>query len=80
MEKLILSKKYNQLLINDLEEPSFKLNEDLKNLKESLLEYGDVVMSGSGSTMLILTDDYNSITKIKEKYPDYLIKETYILK
>lgn len=80
MEKLILSKKYNQLLINDLEDPSFKLNEDLKNLKESLLEYGDVVMSGSGSTMLILTDDYNSITKIKDKYPDYLIKETYILK
>ena len=63
-----------------MEEPSFKLNEELKHIKESLLEYGNVVMSGSGSTMLILTDDPDCITKIKDKYPTYLIKETYILK
>ena len=71
-----LKKEYDKLLINDLEEPSFKLNEELKHIKESLLEYGNVVMSGSGSTMLILTDDSDCITKIKDKYPTYLIKET----
>lgn len=80
IKKLIYNKEYDKLLINDLEEPSFKLNEELKHIKESLLEYGNVVMSGSGSTMLILTEDSDCITKIKDKYPTYLIKETYIIK
>ncbi len=80
IEKLIFNKEYDKLLINDLEEPSFKLNKELKHIKESLFEYGDVVMSGSGSTMLVLTDDDACAKKIKDKYPNYLIEETYILK
>lgn len=79
LEKYIYNKEYNKMLVNDLEEPSFKLNNELKEIKQALSCLGKVVMSGSGSTMLVLNYNKDDINKIKELYPDFLIEETYII-
>ena len=75
----MLKNNFSLVLHNDLEEATFKLSPTLRELKNSLQEYGDLVMSGSGSTMLLFTNDISIINKIKEKYPNYLIIPTQIL-
>ena len=75
----MLNNDFPSVLHNDLEEATFKLNPTLRKLKKSLQQYGDLVMSGSGSTMLLFTSDISIISKLKEKYPEYLIIPTKIL-
>ena len=75
----MLNNDFSSVLHNDLKEATFKLNPTLRDLKNSLQEYGDLVMSGSGSTMLLFTADISIISKLKEKYPEYLIIPTKIL-
>lgn len=67
---------------NDLEQSAFIIEPVLKQLKSSLSEYGNVVMSGSGSTMVLLpTDDiYITKQKLQARYPQYLIVNTKIIK
>ena len=75
----LLKNNFSLLLYNDLEKATFKINKTLKELKESLQSYGDVVMSGSGSTMLLFYNDSSVIEEIKKKYPDYLIVNTKVI-
>lgn len=79
IEKYILNKEYEKILFNDLEEPSFEIEPKLKQIKESLLQVGYTIMSGSGSSMLVFIKDDKDLEKIKQIYPDYLIFDTYIL-
>lgn len=67
---------------NDLEAPAFSIVPELKELKKNLSEYGNVVMSGSGSTMILLPHDDIYITKqkLQMRYPQYLIVNTKIIK
>lgn len=60
----------DDIYINDLEKSSFNLNKCLLDLKNNLSKYGKVVMSGTGSSLLVHTKE---IEKIKEEYPDYLV-------
>ena len=75
----LLKNNFSLLLYNDLEKATFKINKTLKELKESLQSYGDVVMSGSGSAMLLFYNDSSVIEEIKKKYPDYLIVNTKVI-
>ena len=72
-----LSHKYIQenvnnddLYQNDLEAATFKIYPDLANIKYRLSKYGKVVMSGTGSSFIVHTE--NDI-KIKEENPNYLV-------
>ena len=72
-----LSHKYIQenvnnddLYQNDLEAATFKIYPDLANIKYRLGKYGKVVMSGTGSSFIVHTE--NDI-KIKEENPNYLV-------
>ena len=77
-----LTKEYiedNQLkniLENDFEEIVFNEYKEIKKLRENLLKYLDNIhMSGSGSTLFsIIENEDDTIRKLKEKYPDYLIE------
>lgn len=67
----ILNNIYNKdIYINDLEISTFELNKELYNLKHKLSKYGKVVMSGTGSSLIVHTNEYD---KIKEEYPNYLV-------
>ena len=57
IETYIKNKDYKNLLINDLENPSFELNYRLKEIKDNLSKVGNTVMSGSGSSMLVFIDN-----------------------
>ncbi len=55
---------------NSLEEPSFKLVEEIKKIKEEMLKFGldGALMSGSGSTVFGLSKDLNLIYKANDYF------------
>lgn len=67
----IYNKDYNNLLINDLESPSFELNNKLFEIKNNLSKICPVVMSGSGSSLLAFIRSDDDYKKIKDLYPEY---------
>ncbi len=71
--------RLNSLLYNELEKATFQMSEELKNLKKSLTQYGNVIMSGSGSTMLVFLNENYNILDIKKKYPMYLVEEVDVI-
>lgn len=79
LEQYLKEKDYNSLLYNDLENATFKLYPHLCSLKEELRKYGKVIMSGSGSTMLVIPNNENSYNEIKERYPDYIVINSCII-
>ena len=79
LQKNIYNKDYSVLLQNDLEQPSFILNKELESLKLSLSKYCPVVMSGSGSSMLMFIDEECIYNEIKNTFPDYKIFLTEII-
>lgn len=58
------------IYINDLEEATFKICPYLKELKQNLSKYGKVVMSGTGSSLIVHTEKYE---EIKKEYPNYIV-------
>lgn len=58
------------IYINDLEESAFNICPNLSGLKQNLSKYGKVVMSGTGSSLIVHSDKYE---EIKLEYPNYLI-------
>lgn len=65
-------KDIDGLLGNSLEEPAFRLCEDIKMIKEELINLGakNVLMSGSGSTVFTISKDYKEL-----EYLTNIIKE-----
>lgn len=69
--KLLHNEIINEdVYVNDLEESAFKICPMLKTLKQNLSKYGKVVMSGTGSSMIVHSNKYE---EIKKEYPDYLV-------
>lgn len=73
----VYSKKYSHediiesdIYENDLETSAFEICPSLALLKQKLSTYGKVVMSGTGSSLIVHT---NEIEKIKKEYPNYLV-------
>ncbi len=56
------------LLGNSLEEPALKLNRDIRGVKEKLESYGvgEVLMSGSGSTVFCISEDAAALRRIAD--------------
>ena len=79
IEEYIINKEFNKLLYNDLEDSSFRLNVNLKNIKNNLSKVGDTIMSGSGSSMIVFIKENRDFEKIKRMYPDFLVVESYII-
>lgn len=79
VETYIKNKDYKNLLINDLENPSFELNHRLKEIKDNLSKVGNTVMSGSGSSMLVFIDNDKQLKEINKIYPEFLVVDTYTL-
>ena len=79
IEKMFKEKNFSQLLYNDLEKPSFNLQPKLKEIKQKLLSVGNTIMSGSGSSFLVLIDNNEQLNNILEMFPNYLVYDTYIL-
>lgn len=74
-----LTNDFTKMLHNDLENVTFKIDVSLRKLKDTLQQFGNVVMSGSGSTMILFINDINNIDILQEQYPNYLIIPTKIL-
>lgn len=70
LESLVRNKDYHSLLCNDLEESTFSICPKLKELKEMLSEYGNVVMSGSGSSFILKPVDNidKVLAELKSKF------------
>ena len=66
------------LLGNSLEEPALRLNDDIRKIKEQLssFETGEVLMSGSGSTVFCIDEDR---AKIRTMY-EYLKGSAYYVR
>lgn len=79
VKKYIYNNEYDKLLVNDLEEPSFKLNKELKQIKDVLVKYCPTIMSGSGSSMLMFTNDENIFFEVKKVFPNYEIFKAEII-
>lgn len=83
-ECLIDGESIEGLLGNSLEEPSFKINEDIKVMKDKLIKYGakNVLMSGSGSTVFALSENKEKIEKLYNYLYDkkYFIRYSKVLK
>ena len=77
--KYIKNKDYKILLINDLETPSFELNSNLKEIKDTLSLIGNTIMSGSGSSMLVFVNNDEQLKEIIKVYPDFFVVDAYIL-
>lgn len=77
--KYIKNKDYKSLLINDLETPSFELNSNLKEIKDTLSLIGNTIMSGSGSSMLVFVNNDEQLKEIIKVYPDFFVVDAYIL-
>lgn len=79
VKQYIETNNLDELLYNELENATFKLSSELKALKQILTKYGKVIMSGSGSTMLVFLNADNNVTEIKKIYPNYFIEEVEII-
>lgn len=81
---LINGESLDGLLGNSLEEPSFKINKDIKEMKDKLIKYGatNVLMSGSGSTVFALSEDKEKIGKLYNYLYDtkYFIRYAKVIK
>ena len=73
------SKDYNNLLHNDLEESAFNLFPKLKEIKNIISKYGNVVMSGSGSTFILIPSNMTNIDELKNELVDVVIYHTKLL-
>lgn len=62
----------NGLLGNSLEQPSLLLNKDVQTIKELLINNGasNVLMSGSGSTVFAINEDYDEIERLNNIVKD----------
>ncbi len=58
------------LLGNSLEQPALKLNDDIRKVKEELIAcgVGDVLMSGSGSTVFCIHEDASVIAELAKRF------------
>lgn len=66
---------------NDLEDAAYLICDELKSFKENLNTVGYSVMSGSGSTFLVFSENINAAyEKLKTMYPSFLIKKVKIIK
>lgn len=65
--KLIMNKEFDKLLVNDLESAAIELCPKLKNIKNIMLKYTKLVsMTGSGSCLFGITENYSSAVKLKQ--------------
>lgn len=68
------------VLENDLQETTTSLYKELNDLIKSLSMNGKVLMSGSGSSILVFAKDIEDIyIKCQKKYPNYWIKIVKII-
>lgn len=58
------------IYVNDLEISCFKIHPELSNLKNNLSKYGKVVMSGTGSSLIVHSEN---IEKIEKEFPNFLV-------
>lgn len=66
---------------NDLTRACIKSYESFKDVFQEVKEYGCSVMSGSGSSILLFTDNVDDIyIKLKNRYPTFYIKIVEIIK
>ena len=67
-QALINGDDINGLLGNSLEQPALLLNKDIETIKNILIENGasNVLMSGSGSSVFAISEDFNEIEKLAE--------------
>lgn len=76
-----IKKDGEKIFVNDLENAAYSVNASIKELKNNLLKYGKLVMSGSGSTHLLYANDIdNVLIELKNIYPTYLIKKVKLIK
>ncbi len=81
-DKLIneFEKNDYHIYINDLEEATFNLNKELQLLKEELSKMGYTVMTGSGSTMMVFSNNIDDIyDKCINKFKEYYIRKVKII-
>lgn len=64
---------YDSLLYNGLEKASFKLYPELQMLKERLVKYGYVVMSGSGSAFVLIPNKLTTKEQLEKEFCDCVI-------
>lgn len=79
LKEYIYNKKYNALLYNDLESPAFRVNPILKDIKNELSLYGNVIMSGSGSTFIVIPNNIESKKELLKKQNIYKIFDCSII-
>lgn len=79
LKEYIYNKNYSSLFYNDLESAAFKLNPELKNIKEELSKYGKVIMSGSGSTFIVVPTNDLCKDELLEKRNIYKIFDCNII-
>lgn len=79
IKQYVATDNLDKLLYNELENATFELSSELKTLKQSLAKYGKVIMSGSGSTMLVFLNDDNKVSDLKKIYPNYFIEEVEVI-
>lgn len=67
-QALINGDDINGLLGNSLEQSALLLNKDIETIKNILIENGasNVLMSGSGSSVFAISEDFNEIEKLAE--------------
>lgn len=67
-QALINGDDINGLLGNSLEQPALLLNKDIETIKNILIKNGasNVLMSGSGSSVFAISEDFNEIEKLAE--------------
>lgn len=70
------------IYINDLEQVTLKENLELSNLINDmkLLNLGKLQMTGSGSSFILLSNNKDALSVLKNKYPDLNINKYKILK
>ena len=69
---LILGDDIHGLLGNSLEQPAFLINEEIVDIKNTLINNGckNVLMSGSGSSVFAISEDYEEIEKLSQIVKD----------
>ena len=69
-EVLEKGESFDGMLGNSLEQPSVILNEEIKVIKDKMIEYGgkNVLMSGSGSTVFCIEEDKEIIDRLYRQF------------
>lgn len=71
-----INNNYKEILFNDLESTSFKINNELISIKSLLDSIGKNTMSGSGSSFILFIDDRESLKLLKRTH--YKVIKTFI--